>query len=122
MDKLLTTPGLVRAYMQQINPEGANPISDNDLCWFNCLYNAILDGDMSTKDVAKLYKDGIQSMYTLDSLQQTLQCQFEMVEDDVVGIARTDIQLRIEIARMLNPKLVPELKVRLEQIQQGEVV
>lgn len=108
--------------MQHINPEGANPISDKDLCWFNCLYNAILDGDKSTRDVARMYKDGIQSMYTLDSLQETLQRQFEAVEGNVVDTARTDIQLRIEIARMLNPKLVPELNVRLEQIQQGEVI
>lgn len=118
----LLTAGLVRAYMESINPVGADPITDNDLCWFNCLYNAVLDSDMSTTTVASMYKTGIESMYSVDSLQATLDRQFGALDGNVVDIAITDCLLRMEIAHMLNRKVYKELEVRLNQLRNGEVV
>lgn len=96
--------GMVRAYMVSINPDGADPITDADLCWFNCMWNAIRNSDMSTKDVARQYKEGIPSMHSLAALQRSLDDLF--FEDDNDILDQADLSLRIELAKFVGNQVV----------------
>lgn len=98
----LNTVEQVRIYMNSIKSDQQNPISDDQLKWFNCWYQAGLFSDLTRKDIASFLQDGCESYYSLESFQQTLDTIFD--EDDDECYSDQNDLLKQQIAQFLGVK------------------
>ncbi len=115
-NQVLDTIGLIRAYMELINLDKTKPITDDDLSWFNCKWNASLISEYSHREMAEMLGNGISPMQNIASLKKTIELQFEQ-QTTPNERALADYCIRLHIAEFVgNYAVLKQLKEERYQL------
>lgn len=90
---ILSTVEKLREHMQNVDPKHED-VTDDRLCWFVCIQEARSLCDATTKDIARMFQDGIDPINTLDKVQEYLDTIFE--DYDLDNLCEDDLEWVME--------------------------